>query len=1328
MAVQRRALYRLDAFDSSEMQLYDLSQRLANGSHLSINDSGHSLSEVTWSFLSFFAALSCPTPLELSASTSEKCRVGEVSRHNARSPHTTVSLQNVWYCPDVVVMLAMVRSALCLSHNSFPEVRFEQKAVHDPARRVRELTVGLYGDVDIFTKVHIEWITPRGTFVASAESDPARHSTPCGGRGGSSQWLSCKDTGYPRGPLPLLVAAVCSLFDQVVDGCVAALQHYPTIPVQEPFSRKGLDFLFYSWFGATPQVRCFAIGTAAPMAEAKASADSKWLSAPDGFTSTDLGASMIRAMLFYDVLGQRVLFAETHASDVADAVARLEELAMKVNQINQDGCIPASAAGGRPFRSIARLQQWKGARERFERAVKSLETSAAPDKSSNVGPSVATMIPAASSPPWTYLLRRCIGSCTSEVSALWTVVEMLAMVLLTAPSLSTPPSTAALGSDVADRASADVLVVRFTPDGFLMEELAAVANSGCGEDELRWLGRRYVPWNCRPLGKETTPPPAGVVELLLKTPAPKFPETSHTQGRGSASEVSFRCRVDPLGSISGDEDRVLTGVLPALTVLCREALLYVYAEGKAAPKPILSQLPSVEDLLRWCAAADPVLARDADGFPPYEAQFYAAPKLLGELLQGVAGKYSCSYAVIQPRANRDDASIGNSYHGVGKDALSASASSTATPAQPSTVFYRSEALLVDLSEAEAADGDSRPWSTPRCDAAAQCAPPSVECTLFIDSIMGSGNHGKRHRVPFSPTADASNCSPDANSKPVIADAGYVLGRGVGRTKREAWRSAAWQALRLQFPHALAQLEVLRDVTELTQHPDQLNLLLAREDVANALVTVSTPQQELPQPAFPVCGLSWKWRAARSPHMHCAHSSNNPSVDAHHSGEWTQPVTFVCSVDLLHADNSRTPLPEAAAVAASAGEACVLAGKRLLQMAQGARHKKPVPASLPSSASSVSHTAWGIAAGGWGVGSGATRATATGTASSSEPNRQLYYANWRPTTHFTKSIWHAYAGALSLYFGEDMIVELLCDLRDEHGDIKDTKYPQLRTPARVFDHLSVLQVRARKEEVCPSGVEPAAASRVAGVSGDGDGEGPTKESAYHVGSGSIQSNGLLFRQTPASLMARLSQQRSPPPPPPPSSPPSAKPPRATSPSLPLRDKSQPFQILREISWWLSDLVQLCAMPLQTRKELRGLLLSRIRDAQRIQRATRWSPADRVKAMMLRWTGCHTEIRICRQNLISSSKTDSMWAAEVLIQICVLRQRTYSDCRTWRRSVAQGESHELGVMALAEEPGMWVAGRAVAATSDEAVWQLYCDVCEAMRHAAPENLLTEGIGAA
>ncbi|KPA76112.1 hypothetical protein ABB37_07884 [Leptomonas pyrrhocoris] len=1322
-AVQRRALYRHYDPHFSKAQLYDLSRKTAKGSHLTARNCVRTPSEFTRNFLPLFAALSCSVPSALSASTSESNDKTAASRSNGALLHSAASSQNVWYCPDVVVMLAIIRSTLRLSHDSFPEVKFDQKAVHDPVRRVRELTMGLYGDVDVYTKVRVEWATPRGTFVASAESDPARHSTSNTCRSSPSQWLSCEDTGHPRGPLPLLVAAVCSLFDQVMASRPSALQHYPVIPVKEPFLRRGLDFLFYSWFGATPQVRCFAIGTAAPMAEVKAGAGLRWRSPPDGFTSSDVGAYMTRAMLFYDFLGQRVLFAETHASDVVDAVARLDALAMEVNHIHQDVPMPVSAARGRPLRSISHWQQWRVAREHLERAVKSLAAPAASTTSSAMGMSVAATSPAPSSLMLQHLLRCCIDSCANEVSALWTVVDVLARVALPTPLRS------ASSTGVVDNSSADVLTVHYTPDSSSTEEraggvAAAVADRiGGDEEELLWLGRRHVPWRSRPLGKETAPPPAGVVELRLDTQAFTFSGSACTASKESARSVSFRCRVDPLCSSDsscdggdGSAGQAFTGVLPALTVLCRAALRYVWAKVNESCHAIANQLPSIEELLGWCMTADPVLAREADGFPPFEARFYAAPKLLGELLQGIAGKYSCSYSAVLPNANSADTTTKGGCPKVDIDALSAPASFTATLVQPSTVFYRSEVLLVNPHNTgvEEAEDDGGPWSASSRHAAAQSAPPCVECTLFIDGIMRSCNNSISHR-PYLPSSFGS---PAASSKPVTTTAGYVLGRGVGRTKREAWRSAAWQALRLQFPLALAQMEVLRDVTELTQHPDQLSLLSQRKNDGSTVAIPSTAQQrELLLPALPVCGLRWQWRqTVRSPH------GSHPSVTSCHRDQSTLPITFVCSVDLLYADDAQTPLPGVTATATSAGEAYVLAGKKLLQLVGEARLKKHA-SGLPSP--SFSDSAWGLTAVGWTAASSSTLTAAT----ASESSRQLPYANWRLSTHFTKSIWHAYAGALSVYFGEDMIVELLRDMRDEQVEDGDKRQAELPASARAFHNLSTIQVRSRYEGGYQPAAYHAAGSRAAGCWGDGGDGSLKREHARRVdtddvrASSSSSSSCLRFRQTPASLLARHPPRRpSPQPPSPPPSFPSAQQTATTStPSLSLAGENQPFTILRATSWWLRDLVEQCAMLRQTREELNGLLRGRLHDIERIQRTSRWSPAERVAAMVQRWTGCHAEVRLRGSAFPSSSSAsspaDSMWVAEVLLRICVVRLGRSSRNRRRDGQLPQGKRPETGRMFWARQPGVWVVGRAAAATSDEAAWRLYCDVCEAVREAAP-----------
>ena len=1313
VAVQKRALHRC-ATCGGAAQLYDLSQMSESTSCWKGVAFGRRTSEFSLGFLPLFAVLENRSPL-----TASRCSAQNEDRDasvdfSAAPPSSAVSPQNTWHCPDVVVMLAMVRSALRLPHNSFPDVKFEQQAVHDPARRVRELTMGLYGDVDVLTRVRIEWATPRGTFIASAESDPARHSASHAERRDRSQWLSCRDTGYQRGPLPLLVAAVCSLFDQVMGAHPSASQNYPFIPVDRPFSRSGLDFLFYSWFGATPQVRCFSIGTVAPQAASQANAALHGQGVPDGFTSSQVGTTMVRAMLFYDVLGQRVLFAETHANDVADAVVRLDELAVEVNQIRHDACVPVSAARGRPFRSVARLQRWQESRDAVARAM---TFHAAAPTQANAPPAQleASVDLALAAPRFRRLLRRCIDACGSELGALWTVVELLARSLAAAPPLrvtATPGCGVAGATAEAFQGTCDTLSVHCTPDSFCVGDATAASGTLNEEDEEElelWLGRRQVPWNRRPLGKETTPPPASVVELRVKMrPATSHggPDARQTAAAAEcASCVVFRCRVDPLNSSNSDGSggQIPVGVLPAVTKLCREALQYVcVACREHGVCGADQQLPAVEELLRWCAAADPVLARETEGFPPYEARFYAAPNLLGELLQGVAGKYSCTYTVAGRRKFRGADAI--------RSALTDADDGLPSPpvplssAQPSTIFYRSDALLVDVQGAKGVDDNDgsndqdAPWAAASSrDAATQAAPPAVECVLFIDGFLGSsctttmcssssggggaGDHSARPLPPLTSRVGAVAEEHDNDVAGAVSTrVGCVLGRGVGRTKREAWRSAAWQALRLQFPHLLAQLEVLRDVTELMQSPGRLNLLCgASAEVPRMAPAKGRETAEAHNAAAhvsgPVSRLAWRWKTEGPSRLRFGHRDS------------AAPGRGVaCSVDLVFADDSRRRLPGATATAVSAGEAYVLAGQKLLHLvreAQRTRHAH-VSSSPPSPLSpSSSHFPWASA------GCAAATSPAQPTAEPSRP--ASYYAEWRTTTHYTKSIWHAYAGALSTYFGEDIIVELRCDLLGEERD-EGRRHRSPSAPGRVVDALSAVQVCARNAASEEVGNEPGHLSSTKGastVAAPFAARGVAREVA-RAGSGDLALV-LSFRQTPDSLLAAHHAHL-----------------RGT-PALAL---------LRATSWWLADLVEQCAAPPQIRAELRGLLRSRMHDLRSIPHTTRWSLAERVEAIVRRWTGCHVKVRLRRQ--ASVHLHEPAWVAEVLVQIRVTQAREYSRQKAPEGRATHGGGFALNVKALTEEPGMWLACQAHGPTSDEAMWRLYCDVCEAARDAVHDSV--------
>nr|CCC91718.1 unnamed protein product [Trypanosoma congolense IL3000] len=212
--------------------------------------------------------------------------------------------QSAFYCPDLLLMLQEIRLEFQFPQRSFPVLEFFQKAVHDVPLRLQQLAVGDFGDVDVYTRIVAHW----GPSLRVEMESGAQHSV----RKGTANCVAQEEN---EGPLRVLFRVVRALYTRVFPG-----RDVPLIALRAPTSRSALDFLLYSWFMAPPQVRCFEID-----------ARGARLASLRREEVHHLGDFIIRAMLFYDFCGQRVLFAETHATTVDEAVRRVNELAVSLN-------------------------------------------------------------------------------------------------------------------------------------------------------------------------------------------------------------------------------------------------------------------------------------------------------------------------------------------------------------------------------------------------------------------------------------------------------------------------------------------------------------------------------------------------------------------------------------------------------------------------------------------------------------------------------------------------------------------------------------------------------------------------------------------------------------------------------------------------------------------------------------------------------------------------------------------------------------------------------------------------------------------------------------
>nr|CCC49315.1 conserved hypothetical protein, fragment [Trypanosoma vivax Y486] len=249
----------------------------------------------------------------------------------ARASEDLQDAQSFYYCPDILLMIQEMRLELQLPQRSFPTLEFFQKAAHDVPQRVRQLAKGEYGDVDVYTRIVAHWGPGLRVERVSCElSGSVNHSL----RNSCSQ----------KGPLLLLLDVICDLYRRVFP----CRTEFPLVALKTPTARRAIDFLLYSWFMAPPQVRCYEIDTRAAKLTMQHEAEMQWV--------TDY---MVRAMLFYDFYGQRVLFAETHANTAQEAVRRVNQLAVSLNVPRSDNLRCRQVVHSRDESSSRPCSRWK---------------------------------------------------------------------------------------------------------------------------------------------------------------------------------------------------------------------------------------------------------------------------------------------------------------------------------------------------------------------------------------------------------------------------------------------------------------------------------------------------------------------------------------------------------------------------------------------------------------------------------------------------------------------------------------------------------------------------------------------------------------------------------------------------------------------------------------------------------------------------------------------------------------------------------------------------------------------------------------------------------
>lgn len=886
------------------------------------------------------------------------------SKYRSSSDAEANSQQNGWYCPDVVVMIAQMRHVLALPSSSFPDIRFEQVARHDPILRVEQLSRGGFGDVDVSTKVTVSWASAKGPIFAVAESSSDAHhlfgtelgreaTHPTSSSYGSST-LDVESAGSLQGPLPLLIAAICDLYNKVFQAEVSRHEDlsqrlYPLLLVKDAQTRKGIDFLLYSWFGATPQIRCFDIASSAfvgPDTLARAS----W-SVGNGATRQYVGPFMTRAMLFYDLLGQRILFAETHAVDVKSAVERVSQRAICTNipRIDSYRATP-SPVWWRSFRSIAQHTRWQESREAFLRFLRTSLAASTGNQTSGCAfrfpPSKPSMVTKQGSGETALAceaqrtearasLKTLVQSCTSELMALLAVLEVLTSSHVTVGAAAEEASQASRQHSFDSQISVAWLVDSALPDSPL---------------------ETSRPWYKQPYGKEMSSSISGIAELHVHSPYRSCPPIYRRAMRvwgveeeevmavsiGATQRMSSDCTGGwPLTS---EPSSPTSGLLPSLTIMCREALNAVYAELSTS---LLSIFPPLRVVQRWCKSVGCVVARD--GFPDFHAGYYNAPRFLGVALQGICSKYECQYSLVPSPFDTKRQ----------KAAMPATAeSATDETTVPKTIFYASAPYSVgageDFFDEEKLLHVQRVLTS--------SSSPLVQCQLMIPMIY---LHRNCHSNDANGAADLKAAA--------VSDGGlvrgFLIGRGLGRSKREAWRSAAWQALRLQFPQLFQQLIALKAVAMLMRDPLRFNQLAVRHDKREYLTAAPTIAMPNITPRV-LFDLQWRWR-----------SSTGAKEGGAIEGDAEQLVR--CSAEALATDGTVVPVGQLV-TGTTATEAFLRAVSSLLSSA-----------ARPSGEVVMATTA---------------------------------YAQWWATTNYGKSWWHALMGAMTCRFQKEARVELICQWR------------------------------------------------------------------------------------------------------------------------------------------------------------------------------------------------------------------------------------------------------------------------------------------------------------
>lgn len=782
--------------------------------------------------------------------------------------------QNRFYVPDVSMMWRELETITGASVS----LEWAQTAPHQPLKCLRRLQAGYYGDVVMDTRLSVRVDRPRGVGVASytvesrASSEAVDHhaESPPLGDGESirrevEREARGRALGHLRGPLPLLIEAITRLYIDVVLGEPSAVHHgtdgsspntalqqlytryagrLPLLAVQHPTSAEGLAFLLYAWCGSPVQIRCFQIQ---PRRDRH-----QYLYRGRRYDM------MTRALCIFDVFGQRLLFGESHHWDARRAVQRAQTLALALNLPRQEVVLQA--------------HRWQ------------------PKREGEAGGSTASRLP-----PPTHRSCRKLGDLkyqTSRCSALKLVVSN--GLRLYARSKHARKKKEVRGEGPAASSggcSETMLPVALRPSASPSSLAARTARSRItpqvGARRTKQLFRYWIRRQPSKLCALLC-----LLEALGTVKLRCVEDTAHEAESGAwtgVAELQWRCgslksftaKGDATGETSGDNAPTILrqyvsrkeGILPTITALCEQALTLAYRF-----LPLSECFLPLSRLRYVLEEAEPLLPntllppewaqhRSHKLFPPYDPCFYFPPNLLNEVLQGICGKYSATYALLSPTTVRS--SEAKEKASVLRGTWYEQHEARGISETPDPVFY---ARAVPPSLLGRGNQDIQTGRAPfrRHDAQGEteedCREPTplrVCCRLHIACLAGTYYNGVASKAYGD---DSEIFEP------------FYIGVGEGGSKREAWRVAALNALRTNFPQVFCQLDPWRDSC----------------DVRRNLMRWSLDTD----------GLQWRWGRPTELVPSCSSSSSTAAASA-----WLSPSQrqFSCSVEVSSHQGGKTTL-------------------------------------------------------------------------------------------------------------------------------------------------------------------------------------------------------------------------------------------------------------------------------------------------------------------------------------------------------------------------------------------------------------------------------------